>query len=157
DLTTGYNDTAVPANQTAAQVPVPTFLCPTNPLRPSTGRDSQLYGYCDYMPVAYVDINTAYAPANFIRVTSVPNRVQGALRANGVVGTVGNANNIVSRPTSSVPGDITDGLSRTIAMTEDVGRGEAYNTPKYCDPYQSGLVTATPNATNGCVAAGKAR
>ena len=32
-------------------------------------------------------------------------------------------------------GDITDGLSKTIAITEDVGRAEAYGTYRYDDPF----------------------
>src|SRR5205823_5688464 len=46
DLTSCYNET--PSNILAAQIPIPTYLCPTTPLRPSSGRDSLGFAYCDY-------------------------------------------------------------------------------------------------------------
>ena len=39
-------------------------------------------------------------------------------------------------------GDITDGLSKTIAIMEDVGRSETYFTPKYTDPAGVDLLPA---------------
>src|SRR5262245_53431183 len=87
DRTQPYHTTVGSTSYLAAQIPVPTFLCPSNPIRPSNGRDSAGFGYCDYMPIAYVDINGTYAPGNPIRNKNAPNRVQGALRANGVATT----------------------------------------------------------------------
>src|SRR5713226_5862559 len=42
DMTRYYND---PANQAAAQNVVAEYLCPSNPLRPKSGRDVLGYGY----------------------------------------------------------------------------------------------------------------
>src|SRR5437763_3583085 len=40
DLNYLYNDTTnAPNNKLVAQTVIPTFLCPTNPLRPTSGRD----------------------------------------------------------------------------------------------------------------------
>src|ERR1700758_139864 len=36
DTRFAYNDPAAPNNQIAAQTPIATFLCPSNPLRPSS-------------------------------------------------------------------------------------------------------------------------
>src|SRR5207248_959362 len=50
-----YNDNAAGANHVNAfKNVIPSFLCPTNPIRPKSGVDSAGFGYCDYMPVAYV-------------------------------------------------------------------------------------------------------
>jgi prepilin-type N-terminal cleavage/methylation domain-containing protein/prepilin-type processing-associated H-X9-DG protein len=57
-----YNDPNVTTAHTAAfQNVVQSYLCPTNPLRPKNGLDTQGYGYCDYMPVAYVNLADNYA------------------------------------------------------------------------------------------------
>src|SRR5262249_7261666 len=50
------------ATTLGAKTSIPTFLCPTNPLRPNNGLDTQGYGYTDYMPIAYTDIENV--PAN---------------------------------------------------------------------------------------------
>src|SRR5262245_11457099 len=55
DMNTPYNGSA--GNIAAAKSVIQTYLCPTNPARPASGRDSLGYGYCDYMPIAYTDIN----------------------------------------------------------------------------------------------------
>jgi prepilin-type N-terminal cleavage/methylation domain-containing protein/prepilin-type processing-associated H-X9-DG protein len=51
-----YNHPQQP-DQNFAKRAVNTFLCPTNPLRPSSGLDSQGYGYTDYGATTYVDID----------------------------------------------------------------------------------------------------
>jgi prepilin-type N-terminal cleavage/methylation domain-containing protein/prepilin-type processing-associated H-X9-DG protein len=59
-----YNDTTVyttaggttQQNVSAFQVAIPTFLCPTNPIRPKSGLDTLGYGYTDYMPIAYSNL-----------------------------------------------------------------------------------------------------
>ena len=43
-------------NNGAGKSSVPSFLCPSNPIRPKSGLDTAGYGYCDYMTVAYHDI-----------------------------------------------------------------------------------------------------
>jgi prepilin-type N-terminal cleavage/methylation domain-containing protein/prepilin-type processing-associated H-X9-DG protein len=158
DTTQFYNGT--PGNIAAAQNVISTYLCPTNPLRPANGKDANGYGYCDYMPIAYVDINVANLPANPIRDT-VSVRSPGALAVKSV-GVLGlNYNGTNSPPPAGDPfydpstypsgkqgpstGDIIDGLANTIAIMEDVGRSETYVTIKYWDPVgNAGLVTDLP-------------
>ncbi len=56
-LNYAYNDPAAPAAHiNAFKTAIPSYLCPTNPLRPKSGLDSQGYGYCDYMPIAYTNL-----------------------------------------------------------------------------------------------------
>ncbi len=126
DLRFVYNDTTnAPGNQTAARYAIPTFLCPTNPYRPASGQDAKGYGYADYMPIAYVDIDATggTAAGGLVRYKSVvgdpasqANRSGGALRLGG-----------------STAGDIRDGLSKTIGIMEDAGRSETYFTAAYKD------------------------
>ena len=51
-------------NQSASKSIVRSYLCPTNPVRPASGKDSAGYGYCDYMPIAFVDIDPTGNPTN---------------------------------------------------------------------------------------------
>jgi prepilin-type N-terminal cleavage/methylation domain-containing protein/prepilin-type processing-associated H-X9-DG protein len=51
-----YNHPNQP-DQNFAKRSINTFLCPTNPLRPASGTDSQGYGYTDYGPTTYTDID----------------------------------------------------------------------------------------------------
>ncbi len=102
---------------------IPTYLCPTNPLRPKSGLDSTGYGYTDYGPTVYTNImyqqgNTTFDNGNW--------RLAGGLHGGG-----------------SSASDIIDGLSKTIAMAEDVGRNE-FMPGAYPDP----LGTNIPNASN---------
>jgi prepilin-type N-terminal cleavage/methylation domain-containing protein/prepilin-type processing-associated H-X9-DG protein len=116
DLSTPYNGS--PGNIAVAQTVVPTYLCPTNPIRPASGRDSLGYAYCDYMPIAYCDINIIDTSVGMlVRLPPGSVRSPGGLRLGGCTA-----------------GDITDGLSKTIAIMEDVGRSETYYTQKYDDP-----------------------
>ena len=124
DMNVPYNGSST--NIAAAQTVIPTYLCPSNPARPASGRDSLGYAYCDYMPVAYTDINIInVAVGQDVRLPKGSQRSPGALRIGG-----------------STPGDITDGLSKTIAMLEDVGRSETFNTQKYVDPAGVDLLPA---------------
>lgn len=115
------------ANQLSAKNVIATYLCPVNPIRPANGIDSLGYGYCDYMPIAYVDMNGQAATGTSTRISSLPNRTFGALRAE-----------------HSTFVDIRDGTAATICLTEDVGRSETYNTPKYLDPGDSNFTTSYP-------------
>ncbi|HEV3263428.1 MAG TPA: DUF1559 domain-containing protein [Gemmataceae bacterium] len=119
DLTKPYN--ASIENITVAKTVVPTYLCPSNPVRPRSGVDSLGYAYCDYMPISYVDINGAGTGPT--RDNTYPNKTSGALQLGGTTIT-----------------SIRDGLSSTIVMAEDVGRSETFYTQKYVDP------TANPNS-----------
>jgi prepilin-type N-terminal cleavage/methylation domain-containing protein/prepilin-type processing-associated H-X9-DG protein len=106
DLTFPYNDPAKAANQVVASNAVKTFLCPTNPLRPENGLDAAGFGYTDYGPTVYTDID----PVTGVRNKNA--RMHGALH-----GTItGNGTRAA---------DILDGLSKTIAIAEDVGRTDA--------------------------------
>jgi prepilin-type N-terminal cleavage/methylation domain-containing protein/prepilin-type processing-associated H-X9-DG protein len=129
DLATAYDPT-VPYNGSANNIAVarnaiPTFLCPSNPARPASGVDSLGYGYCDYMTVAYTDINLNAAVGNTVRLPAGSQRSVGGLKLGG-----------------NLPGDIVDGLSKTVAMMEDVGRSETFNTQKYIDPVGVDLLPA---------------
>jgi prepilin-type N-terminal cleavage/methylation domain-containing protein/prepilin-type processing-associated H-X9-DG protein len=105
NLTCPYNDPSAPNNQLVAQNAIPSFLCPNSPLRPSNGLDSQGYGYTDYGPPIQTDIDP---------VTGVRNQ---NTRVNaGLHGTPDGRG-----PTLA---DIADGLSKTVAVAEDVGRYE---------------------------------
>jgi len=113
DLRYLYNDPAAPQNQVAAQHPIPTFLCPSNPLRPASGVDSAGYGYTDYGPTVYTDIDPVTGGRNKFT------RANGALHVGG-----------------TKLGDITDGLSKTIAIAEDAGRNELM-PGAYVDPIEN--------------------
>src|SRR5262249_51087918 len=113
-----YNDNVnAPGNVNAAKTVIPIYLCPTNPLRPGTGRDSYGYGYTDYLPVAYTDIDPAGVPGTLIRLPAGSPLAPAALMTGG---------NRVA--------DIPDGLSKTIVVIECVGRSESYYAAQYSDP-----------------------
>src|SRR5581483_6008177 len=115
DLSQPYNGSA--ANIAAAKNVISQFICPSNAIRPQNGKDSLGYGYCDYMPIAYVDIDAAGVTGTLVRNTTFPgNKSPGALKLGG-----------------SVPGEISDRLSLTVALVKDVGRSETYYTQKYTD------------------------
>jgi len=230
DINRFYNDTtASPGHQAAFKTSIPAYMCPTNPLRPQSGVDTAGYGYTDYMPIAYTDLNenpggaantgTTIDNTTFVRygmvATSLPGttgagsnltpdvasnlaagykttndplrRSPGAL-ALGVLGndfkpstaggtlvypityvsgntststfqdSTGGTPQVVNVPTGRdgpPQGAITDGLSKTIFIIEDVGRVEGLGTPKYFDPAGDGVVTrkawrwADPDTANG--------
>jgi len=119
-----YNDTANQPGATNVTVllpgtqVVPTYLCPTNPLRPASGLDSSGYGYTDYGATVYTNIDpnqSTWNNANY--------RVSGGLHAGG--GTIA---------------QVIDGMSKTIAIAEDVGRNE-FMPGAYTDP----MAIALPN------------
>jgi prepilin-type N-terminal cleavage/methylation domain-containing protein/prepilin-type processing-associated H-X9-DG protein len=123
DLRFPYNDTNAPRNQAIAQNVINAFLCPTNSLRPNSGLDSSGYGYTDYGPTVYTDLDP---------VTGVRNKTQ---RLNG--GLHGTADG--AGPTLA---DIKDGTSNTIAIAEDVGRYEGM-PGAYVDPLFGAANAAT--------------
>jgi len=108
DLTKFYNDPGVPGNVAAASKSIPTYLCPSNPLRPTSGIDAAGFGYTDYGPTVYTDISPT------LGVRDKKFRADGALKAGG-----------------TTLGQIPDGLSKTIAIAEDVGRGEFMTSPYF--------------------------
>ena len=189
DLQTYYLSTT---NDTAGafKSAVPTFLCPTNPVRPKSGVDTNGYGYTDYQPIAYVSIQTTGIPADTVRVDAIA-RVPGALAlkneggfygltagasAGSGNGGGGGVETLIASNTGTSnfektmfvkagdgtltptvtkkaigmdgpnQGDVLDGLSQTIFMTEDVGRSETFNTLNYAAPIGYGTPTVNDRA-----------
>jgi len=118
DITQSYNASA--GNIAAAQNPVRTFLCPTNPFRQRTGVDSLGYGMTDYMPLNAAGINPNNATGNSVRQT--PNTTANQYDLGGL------------RVPAAGPYVVTDGLSKTICIVEDVGRSEFFFDSRYADP-----------------------
>ena len=101
NLTKFYNDTsfyATPPASAPFSNPMPSFLCPSNPFREGS-TDSSGYGYIDYGPTSYTDIDPT-----LVYETPRPAR-NGAIRGGG----------------STFQATI-DGSSKTIAIGEDAGR-----------------------------------
>jgi prepilin-type N-terminal cleavage/methylation domain-containing protein/prepilin-type processing-associated H-X9-DG protein len=122
------NSTTGGTVQYPGQQVIPTYLCPTNPLRPKSGFDSGGFGYTDYGAPVYTDVGTpqgatgvqkggAWAPG-----TNAPGFDDSTVRMSGGLHGGGSA-----------PGDIIDGLSKTIAFAEDAGRNE-FMPGAYPDP-----------------------
>jgi prepilin-type N-terminal cleavage/methylation domain-containing protein/prepilin-type processing-associated H-X9-DG protein len=110
-----YNDPANGGqNQVASQNTIPVYLCPSNQIRPNGGYDSLGYGYVDYGPTVWTDID----PVTGVRNKNT--RMDGALKVGG----------------TRVDG-IRDGLSKTIAVAECAGRWEGM-TCQYQDGYVQG-------------------
>jgi prepilin-type N-terminal cleavage/methylation domain-containing protein/prepilin-type processing-associated H-X9-DG protein len=147
DLRYAYNDPAAPQNQAACQNVVPSYVCPSNPLRPNS-QDNEGYGFVDYGPTVYTDID----PVTGVRNKNT--RVQGALHATSTPYPPGASNGATDTSTyvqgtkwtnattgqlyimtglGIRVGDITDGLSNTIGIAEDVGRQDQMQSP-YTDP-----------------------
>jgi prepilin-type N-terminal cleavage/methylation domain-containing protein/prepilin-type processing-associated H-X9-DG protein len=126
-----YNDTNGTTgsvfNYQVAQNAIPSFLCPSNPLRPSNGLDSSSYGYTDYGPTTYTDID----PVSGVRNKNTRNNA-------GLHGTLDGKGTTLA--------DIPDGLSKSIAVAEDVGRSESL-VGNYADP-----LVGAPNAAIGTTA-----
>src|SRR5262249_23405496 len=118
DLRFPYNDNInAPQNVAAAKNVVASYLCPSNPVRPASGVDSFGYGYSDYMPVAYTDIDSIGTPGTLVRKPAGSPLDPAALQIGG-----------------NQSKDIVDGLSKTIVLLECVGRGETYYSSLYIDP-----------------------
>jgi prepilin-type N-terminal cleavage/methylation domain-containing protein/prepilin-type processing-associated H-X9-DG protein len=115
-----YNDTANQSLDLNGRFPgqqaVPTYLCPTNPLRPKSGLDSFGYGYTDYGATVYTDMDPFWAGTTAPALRNKATRMNGGLHSGG-----------------STIGEIIDGLSKTIAIAEDVGRNETM-PGAYLDP-----------------------
>lgn len=100
-----------PNNIAAAQNSIDLYLCPSNPIKESSV-DTEGYGATDYGPTYYTDID----PVTGLRNSST--RAEGALVTGGT-------------PTRK----ISDGLSQTIAVSEDVGRREEFRGVAMTTPY----------------------
>jgi prepilin-type N-terminal cleavage/methylation domain-containing protein/prepilin-type processing-associated H-X9-DG protein len=114
NVTYPYNDTTAPQNQSVAQNVVPSYLCPSNPLRPPAGTDAFGYGYVDYGCTVYTDIDPVTGVRN--KNTRMSGALHGTFNGQGVT-----------------QANIPDGLSNTVAVTEDVGRYEQM-PGAYVDP-----------------------
>ncbi|MDY3554116.1 DUF1559 domain-containing protein [Gemmata sp. JC717] len=117
------------ANQAPFQTAIKTYICPSNPSAGSGGKDSAGYGICDYMPIAYTDIADGTGGGWRANGSSKATwRVEGMLTVGK--GTAAPTASQYNKPTymlnvsgqRSVSG-VTDGLSNTIAIIEDVSRG----------------------------------
>ena len=105
------------SNQLLASTKIKTFLCPSNTLtkdefgganaaaQGSTEADNKYYGQVDYMPVAYVDIDT-----------------DGKRGAPSATTRAGYKESIINLLQTSNPGTVGDGTSNTIMFMEDSGR-----------------------------------
>jgi prepilin-type N-terminal cleavage/methylation domain-containing protein/prepilin-type processing-associated H-X9-DG protein len=137
-----YNE-ATGMNFTGASTVVAVYLCPSagnrqpaggndgvDPDDPITAVYGKGYGYDDYGPTCYTDIDPfgqQLAPASF---PATPYRNKGS-RANGLM-----------KQGKTTIAEITDGTSNTIAIGEDAGRD-----PSYMSPYAESYGTATGNRT----------
>ncbi len=139
DTTQWYNGSA--GNIAAAKTVIPEYLCPTNPARPSSGKDSLGYAYCDYMPIAYCDIDPAGVPGTLVRNPATKMAGALAMKSRKTVVNSGDPTGLSGHDGPTV-GDIIDGTSNTIAVMEDVGRSEQFATFKYPDPVGVDLLPA---------------
>jgi len=112
DVRTYYNNPSFNgvsnSNIAAAKNVIPTFLCPSNSLRPKTGMDSCGYGYTDYGATDYTDIDP-----NWGGTYTTPMRNRATCQEGGL-----------HRGRISSGDDVRDGMSKTIAIAEDAGRNE---------------------------------
>ena len=115
DFNFAYNETA--ANKAVAQRVIPMYLCPSAALR-SGNADTLRYGAIDYGATLHTNIDP----------------------------TTGNPGSAFLAPGALAwdctrMGDITDGLSNTILIGEDVGRNDTMKS-LYDDPYNPGFKRA---------------
>ncbi|HVW03347.1 MAG TPA: DUF1559 domain-containing protein [Planctomycetaceae bacterium] len=153
-----YNDPLAVSGATggtnilAAQAAIPSYLCPSSYIRPSSGLDSLGFGYTDYGPTVYTDISPVTgARQQGVFGTTPTMRTDGGLHASFFSGRknlgtaytgAGNTPPRITAYAGSAPAamtpnkglfavdsgttvaDIRDGLSQTIAIAEDGGRTE---------------------------------
>ena len=125
NFTVGYWE-GTGQNYTGAGSSVNVFICPssarTNPQRDGADPSDTVsktfgngYGYTDYGPTCYTDINPAGTTTGYS--TATPYRNKGA-RADGLL-----------KQGATRIAEITDGTSNTIAFGEDAGRDERFESP----------------------------
>src|SRR5262245_46818902 len=88
-------------NAALARTPLPKFTCPSNSI---TGANDLQYGFTDYMPIAYTDIDPS---------TGLRNKSAGGVLNADRAGCLGFCRRV---------GQVTDGLSNTMMVIEDANR-----------------------------------
>ena len=141
NLTLSYDH---PANVAAGagKVSIKGFLCPSHPYRSD---DPAGYGQCDYMPIAYCDID----PTTGARDLNSPKqyRTAGMLKLQGEVsGTDVNALTVIPRGGASIT-SVSDGTSNTICMIEDVGKNHESAYPFMKANYAAYANSGAPSPT----------
>jgi prepilin-type N-terminal cleavage/methylation domain-containing protein/prepilin-type processing-associated H-X9-DG protein len=99
-----YTNSLNSNNASLCKINLPIYVCPSNSL---TQPDSQGYGFTDYMPIAYCDIDPSLGIRN--KSSGGPPPALNADRA----GMLGFCKKV---------GQTTDGLSNTVAVIEDANR-----------------------------------
>ncbi len=127
-----YNE-ATGMNFTGASTVFSVYLCPSSTRQPDGGSDGidpadaitslfgRGYGYDDYGPTCYTDIDPTGTLTGYSLATPYRNK---ASRADGLL-----------KQGKTRIAECTDGLSNTIAIGEDAGRD-----PRYISPYTEGVV-----------------
>jgi prepilin-type N-terminal cleavage/methylation domain-containing protein len=113
----------------AGKVKIKIFLCPSNPVYQD---DPQGYGQVDYMPIAYTDIDPATGSRCTLSGTCAQNRSDGMLlqhyqcqgsTSGASITTVSTTNaSVCFKRGGRTAVGVTDGLSNTMAVIEDVGK-----------------------------------
>ena len=146
-----YNDLGG-GNLTGCSAVINTFLCPSA-VRIGTGRDAVNaanspeeanlnvgYGYFDYAPVIYTDINVINGAATLPTPASPQPAVPYRNKALAAIGMLKNGKTAIS--------EITDGTSNTIALIECAGRDERF-VSQYADGYAANNAIGYPFPQRG--------
>jgi prepilin-type N-terminal cleavage/methylation domain-containing protein/prepilin-type processing-associated H-X9-DG protein len=159
DTTTFYDSTA--GNIAAAKNSIPSFLCPTNPVRSRTGFDSAGFGITDYLPINAALINPFPTSGSSVAIRFPGDRGTtltttyadlGAFRVQpaGTNPTTGLPNN----PTGAGMEALQDGLSNTIGIVEDAGRTEYFGLPTaYYNVPSNPTLATMPDPSNSAQSA----
>lgn len=137
-----YNDPAYPNTVLAAKTMIPSFICPSTPVAPTT-RSPDGYGVWDYMFVAVSDIDDTTRERAASGAPRIAATVQGMLSCDKNWGI----------------GSVIDGTSNTILCIEDAGRAKD-GVPKFgsmssrpspitTDPQAPNYGTSSPGTANG--------
>jgi prepilin-type N-terminal cleavage/methylation domain-containing protein/prepilin-type processing-associated H-X9-DG protein len=145
------------SNFTGASAVVNIFICPsaarTNPSRDAADPSDTVskafgvgYGYSDYGATNYVDISPILSTAGAGGGVGTPTPYRDkTTRANGLL-----------KMGKTAIGECTDGLSNTIAIGEDAGRDEYFQSP-YTEYVSGGGKTFTAPTWQGCTGLGDCR
>ena len=127
NFSVAYNE-ATGMNYTGASTGIKVFICPStaranqdrdsvDPNDPITSAYGKGYGYTDYGPTVYVDIDPLLQVTNNASYYATPYR-NALARSNGLL-----------KQGLTRIAEITDGTSNTIAIGEDAGRDEYFLSP----------------------------